>query len=362
MDHSSSPRHVPIAWLTESVSFLFEAEGLSAGAARVVAGSLVDADRRGVPSHGVMLVPMYLERLRAGSVSRHDGGEVVVDAGAIAVIDGRDAFGQLCGDQAIELAIERARSYGIGAVGVRRAFHFGGAFRYAMRAADEGLIGLAAANTRPLMPAPGGAEPVVGNNPLAIAIPAAAPDRPPIVLDMALSEVALGKIRLAAQEGRQIPSTWATDAAGRPTTDPHEAIEGMLLPAGLHKGFGLALILDVMTGVLSGGGFGSRVKGLYADVNVPNDCAHFFLALDVAAFGSIDGFRERLASLGEEVTGSPRAPGVDRLYLPGQIEAEREAESAIAGVSVEAVALDALREQADRLGVEFGEVPAVGAG
>lgn len=297
---------------------------------------------RGIPSHGVMLVPMYLDRLRAGSVSPWEEAEVVDQHGAITVLDARHALGQLTGDQAMGLAVERSREYGVGVSVVRHAFHFGGAYRYALAAARAGCIGIAAANTRPLMPAPGGAEAVVGNNPLAIAAPVA-DGVEPIVLDMALSEAALGKIRLAAQEGREIPATWATDAQGRPTTDPEAAIAGLLLPIGLHKGYGLALMVDVLTGVLAGGGFGQRVNGLYADVAVPNDAAHLFVALDLAAFGSVGSFHERVAALAAEVTGAARAPSVDRLYLPGEQAAERRAAAARDGVTLDPGTVDALR-------------------
>ena len=297
---------------------------------------------RGIPSHGVMLVPMYLDRLRAGSVSPWEEAEVVDQHGAITVLDARHALGQLTGDQAMGLAVERSREYGVGVSVVRHAFHFGGAYRYALAAARAGCIGIAAANTRPLMPAPGGAEAVVGNNPLAIAAPVA-DGVEPIVLDMALSEAAVGKIRLAAQEGREIPVTWATDAQGRPTTDPEAAIAGLLLPIGLHKGYGLALMVDVLTGVLAGGGFGQRVNGLYADVAVPSDAAHLFVALDLAAFGSVGSFHERVAALAAEVTGAARAPSVDRLYLPGEQAAERRAAAARDGVTLDPGTVDALR-------------------
>jgi LDH2 family malate/lactate/ureidoglycolate dehydrogenase len=307
-----------------------------------------------MPSHGVMLVPMYLERLRAGSVSRHEQAEVVSQHGAVTVLDAHHALGQLTGEQGMRLAIERSREHGVGVTVVRHAFHFGGAYRYALIAARAGCIGIAAANTRPLMPAPGGAEAVVGNNPVAVAVPTAgAAD--PIVLDIALSEAALGKIRLAAQEGREIPATWAVDAGGRPTTDPQAAIAGLLLPIGLHKGYGLALIVDVLTGVLSGGGFGSRVKGLYADVAAPNDAAHLFLALDVAAFGPLKEFHERVATLAAEVTGAARAPDVERLYLPGERSAERHADAVRRGVPIEPSTLEALAGAARAAGLAWSD-------
>lgn len=328
--------------LLDAVAARFEGAGLTTRAARTVAEALVDSDMRGVPSHGVMLVPMYLDRLRAGSVSQREQAEVVSERGAVTVLDAHHALGQLTGEEAMRLAVERSREYGAGVTVVRHAFHFGGAYRYALTAARAGCIGIAAANTRPLMPAPGGAEAVVGNNPLAIAAPAAN-GAEPIVLDMALSEAALGKIRLAAQEGRDIPATWATDAQGRPTTDPQAAIAGLLLPIGLHKGYGLALMVDVLTGVLAGGGFGQRVKGLYADVAAPNDAAHLFIALDVAAFGPPDAFAERIATLAAEVTGAESAPGVERVYLPGELAAERRAVAARDGIALDPGTLEALR-------------------
>lgn len=348
---SQTPR-ISAPWLASAVARLFVAAGVPAPSAATVAGALVDADLRGLPSHGAMLVPMYVDRLRAGSVSTAERAETVVDLGAIAVLDAGDALGILTGDQAMALAIEKAAAHGIGAVAVRHAFHFGGAFRFVQQATDAGCIGIAAANTRPLMPAPGGAQTVVGNNPIAFGVPRSGGD--PIVLDMALSEVALGKIRLADAEGREIPATWATDADGRPTTDAAAAIAGMLLPTGGHKGYGLALVVDLLTGVLSGGSYGAGVRGLYADVATANDCAHVFIALDVAAFGDRAAFEQRAADLGRQATGSRRAPGVERLLLPGQLEAERHAQALEAGIPVDASVLEALERTAEGLGVELG--------
>lgn len=358
MNVTPTPR-ISVSWLTASLARVFAGAGLADDAAATVAGALVDADLRGIPSHGSMLVPMYVDRLRAGSVSTAERAETVLDAGAVAVLDGGDALGILTGDQAMALAIEKARAHGLGAVAVRRAFHFGGAFRFVQQAAAAGCIGIAAANTRPLMPAPGGAETVVGNNPIAFGVPRA--DGEPIVLDMALSEVALGKIRLANQDGREIPATWATDADGRPTTDAAAAIAGMLLPAGGHKGYGLALIVDLLTGVLSGGAFGAGVRGLYADVTAPNDCAHLFLALDLEAFGDRAGFEARAAELARQTTESRRAPGVDRLLLPGQLEAERYAAHRRDGIPVEPSVLDALARTAGELGVALDAIEEVTA-
>jgi LDH2 family malate/lactate/ureidoglycolate dehydrogenase len=349
----ASSVRIPAPALATATTRVFAALGLPEAAASAVAEGLVDADMRGVPSHGVMLVPMYAERIGAGSVTTATEGEVVTDLGAIAVLDAKNALGILTGDQAMGIAVERARQFGIGAVAARHAFHFGGAFRYVMAAAGAGLIGVAAANTRPLIPAPGGAAAVIGNNPLAIGVPSGAE---PIVLDMALSEAALGKIRIAAAEGREIPPTWATDSAGVPTTDPEAAIAGLLLPAAGPKGYGLAFMVDVLTGVLSGGAFGAGVQGLYSDTSVPNDCAHFFMAIDPAAFGGAEEFAARVDELARQVSASPTAPGVDRVLLPGQLEAERHAAAEAEGIPVERSAIDGLREVAAGLGVDLGDL------
>ncbi len=346
---------IPAAWLLDSVERVFSAAGLPAASAAAIAEGLVDADLRGIPSHGTMLVPMYVERLHAGSVTLAPEASVVLDTGAVAVLDAGNALGILTGDQAMGLAVEKARALGVGVVVVRHAFHFGGAFRYVQAAAAVGCIGIAAANTRPLMPAPGGARAVVGNNPLAIGVPV--PVGAPIVLDMALSEAALGKIRLAAASGRAIPPTWATDADGLPTTDPEAAIAGLLLPAAGPKGYGLALMLDVLTGVLSGGSFGASVQGLYADTSVPNDCAHLFVALDPAAFGDPDAFVTSVGELAAQVAASPTAPGVERVLLPGQLESERHAAGLSAGIELAESSLAKLHETAERLGVALPAVP-----
>jgi LDH2 family malate/lactate/ureidoglycolate dehydrogenase len=308
---------------------------------------------RGIPSHGVLLVPMYVERLRSGSVSRHTQAEVVVDQGAICVLDARHALGVLTGDHAMDIAVERAACLGVSLVVVRHAFHFGAAFRYVRRACAAGSIGIALANTRPLMPAPGGATPVVGNNPVAIGVPRG--EEEPIILDMALSEAALGKIRLAASEGRSIPDTWATDADGTPTSNPEEAIRGLLLPAAGPKGFGLALMVDVLTGVLSGGGFGAAVRGLYADTSISNDCAHAFIAIHPPSFGDGEHFSASVADLVEQIVNSKAAPGVERVFLPGQIESDRRSAAAQHGVPVSASLWRALEKIALEVGVTLPE-------
>ena len=267
---------LPADQLSALVARLFVAAGIPERVAQTAAGALVDADLEGVPSHGVMLVDMYLDRIRSGSVSTEDRDATVV-------LDARHALGQLTADQAIKIAVERARRHGVGIVAVRHGFHFGTARRYAIQAASADCVGIVMCNTRPLMPAPGGAERLVGNNPIAIAVPTDGPI--PIVLDMATSEAAMGKIRMAEKAGQTIPQSWAVKSDGSATSSPSEAIAGMLLPSGGPKGFGLAFLIDLLCGLLSGGASGGGVQPLYGDPAIPYDCSHLFIAIDVAHFG-----------------------------------------------------------------------------
>ena len=236
-----------------------------------------------------MLADMYIERLQGGSVSKDAAGAVVSERQGGVVLDAGNALGQLTGEQAMSLAIEKAGQFAAGIVAVRHGFHFGAAGRYARQAASAGCVGIAMCNTRPLMPAPGGAERCVGNNPLAIAVPA--DGEIPIVLDMATSEAAMGKIRMAEKAKQPIPPTWAVTGEGLPTTDPTEAIAGMLLPSGGPKGFGLSFLIDLLCGLLSQGASGAQVRPLYGDFSVPYDCSHLFIAIDVAHFCDLDWFR-----------------------------------------------------------------------
>jgi len=303
--------------LARAVAAIFEGCGVEAEAAAIVAEDLVAADIEGVASHGVMLVPMYVERLKAGSVAKGSQGQVVSDNDAAVVIDAGDVLGQLTARQAVAIAVERAKKFGMATVAVRNAFHFGTAGRYARMMADAGAVGIVMSNTRPLMPATGGAQPLTGNNPLAIAVPSAGEYRPEV--DMALSAVAMGKIRNAAAAGQSIPEGWAADKDGAPTTDPQKAIDGMLLPAAGPKGFGLAFMVDLLTGGLSGGNIGAEVNGLYGNMATPYRCSNLFIAIDVGHFAPEGQFEGRAKSELDRVSASRRAPGVERVFAPGEL-------------------------------------------
>ncbi len=339
---------VEASQLAGAIAGLFVRLGLPADAAGAVADDLVAADLDGIASHGVMLVPLYIERIRAGSVSLATRAEPISDRGAAIVLDAGNMLGQLSSRQAVGLAASRAGDLGLAMVTVRHAFHFGAAGRYAGMLAAAGLVGIVMSNTRPLMPAPGGAEPLVGNNPLAIALPTSGPH--PVSLDMATSATAMGTIRLAAAAGASIPSNWAMDASGQPTTDPAAAIKGMLSPAAGPKGFGLAFMIDLLCGGLSGGAVGAEVRPLYNNAATPYDCSHAFLAIDPAFFA--DDFAGRVADRANRVSASARAPGVERVYAPGELTwSTKQASRGVCRISVETA--DSLRAAAVSLGADL---------
>ena len=340
---------VPAAKLSEFVARLFAAVGVSGAAAGTVARGLIEADLEGLSSHGVMLVDMYIERLRKGSVSRNETASIVSERQGAVVLDAGHALGQLTGIQAMNMALDKARRFTAGIVSVRHGFHFGTAGRYALQAAEAGCIGIAMCNTRPLMPAPGGAERVVGNNPIAIALPTAG--KIPLVLDMATSEAAMGKIRMAEKANATIPPTWAVTAQGVPTTDPTEAIAGMLLPSGGPKGFGLSFLIDLMCGLLSQGATGSQVRPLYGDFNVPYDCSHLFIAICVSHFCDIDWFRQQAAAAAERIRTGQRALGVEQLFTPGEPE-WRNRERSGGQVRLESSVMAMLTRIANEVGIK----------
>ena len=339
--------------LARAVANIFVATGLPLEAARQVADDLVAADLEDVASHGVMLVPMYVERIKSGSVSRRTAGEIVSDKQAAIVIDAGDALGQLTARQAVKLAASRAEQLGMAVVAIRNAFHFGAAGRYARMLADRGCVGMVMCNTRPLMPPPGGAAPIVGNNPLAIAVPSDGAFVPEV--DMALSAAAMGKIRNAAAAGQSIPMGWATDKDGADTTDPNAAIAGMLLPAAGPKGFGLAFMIDLLCGGLSGGGLGEQVRPLFGSLDLPYGSASLFIAIHVGHFVEPSTFKSRAQTSVRSASGVKRAPGVERVFAPGELA--HHARSTSEGWCLLASPTAAsLRETSRSLGIDISEI------
>jgi LDH2 family malate/lactate/ureidoglycolate dehydrogenase len=247
---------------------------------------------------------------------------LAVDAGAVAVIDGDDGIGQVLAAHAMREAIRRAQQHGIGAVAVRNSNHFGTCMYFTRIAATEGCVAMLSTNGGPAMAPWGGVRKIVGTNPWSVAAPAGR--HPPFLMDMANTGVARGKIYLARQRRERIPQGWAIDSAGRPTTDPQAAIDGIILPMAGHKGYAIAAAMDVLSGVLSGSEFLSGVHGPYKSEN-RSGAGHFILALNIAAFQPRAEFDARMERFIAELKAVPLAEGIEEIFYPGEIEARNDA-------------------------------------
>ncbi len=326
--------------LQRGVATIFVGCGLDEVSAEVVAESLVQADLRGVSSHGVVRVPTYVGGLRHGSINPRPSLAVVVDEGPRAVVDGDNGMGQVGANRAMQLAVERALEHGIGAVGIRRSMHCGAMAHWALQASRVDCIGIATTNAGLNMAPTGGRDRIVGNNPIAIAVPT---NRAwSMVLDMATSVVAGGKLDVAAIRGQKIPYGWATDLDGAPTDDPATARKGLLLPVGGPKGYGLALMLDVLAGVLTGARFGGGLG--------PPGSGQFFIALRVDGFMGVQEFKARMDEVIDQIHRSALAPGSNRIFVPGEIEDATERERRATGLPLEGAIVRNLNDLLRELG------------
>ncbi len=327
---------------------MLEQVGVPRGQAKMIAQAVVEGDLRGVESHGVLRLPAYVHRVQAGLMTAATELRVVQERGATVLLDAQGGFGQVAGIHAMNHAIDRAQKHGVGFAAVRNANHFGIAAYYTMMALPHRMIGLAATNAAPSMAAWGGTAAVLGTNPICVAIPTG--QDVDIVLDMASSIVARGKIRSAISKGDRIPLGWALDAEGRPTEEPEAALKGTLLPIGGPKGYGLALVVDALAGVLTGSDYGVHLSSVH-DLSCPASVGFVMQAVDITAFADWSEYEKDMQSLIGEIRNSPRAPGVDRIFLPGEIEWLKWRDRRQTGIPVPVKVLEQLHELASELGV-----------
>jgi LDH2 family malate/lactate/ureidoglycolate dehydrogenase len=303
--------------------------GMPGTDARLVADTLVQADLWGHQSHGVLRLGWYFDRVRNKVMNPVTKPEFVVDAGAMALIDGHDGVGHVLTVLAAKEAVKRAKAHGIGTVGVRNSNHFGTCMYYTLMGAREGCVMFLTTNGGPAMAPWGGRKKIVGTNPWSVAAPVG--NRAPFVVDIAATGVARGKIYLARNKGLPIPLGWAINAAGEPTTDPQEAIDGIILPMAEHKGYAIAAMVDVLSGVLTGSGFLSAVHSPYKTAEKSN-CGHLMIALDIGAFQPLAAFNARMERFADEIKAVPTAKGFDEVFYPGEIEARNDARNRKEGI------------------------------
>jgi LDH2 family malate/lactate/ureidoglycolate dehydrogenase len=318
----TNPPRIDPDRLRRFATSIYVETGMPPDDAHLVADTLVQADLWGHQSHGVMRLPWYAARLKSGVAKPVARPEYVVDLGAVGVIDGHDGMGQVLTALAAKDVIGRAKRHGIGAVALRNSNHFGTAMYYTLMAPPEGCIMFLSTNASPAMAPWGGREKLVGNNPWSWSAPAGR--HAPLVLDIANTSVARGKIYLARQNNTSIPPGWAINAEGEPTTDPVEALAGIIQPMAGHKGYAISVVMDVLSGVLTGSEIGPGVAGPY-QAQKRSGAGHLLIALNVEVFQPLDTFNARMEAMIAGLKGAKLAKGSDEIFYPGEIEARNDA-------------------------------------
>lgn len=307
--------------------------GLSQYDAVTVADSLLFCNLRGIDSHGIMRFPFYVQRLKEGGTKTRPKISILREKPASVLVDGDNGMGQVVGVFGAKLAVERAKKTGTCFVGVRGGSHYGAASYYSVEMAKTNMIGLSVSNTGPVMAAWGGAKRVIGNNPLSIAVPYQ--EGKPIVLDISMSRVAGGKVRLAAKNNQKIPKGWVIDKHGRDTENPHDLPEGgALLPFGEHKGYGLAFMMEILSGALVGSGMMGMIPLWFKEIKTPLNIGHCFAAIDIEGFMDLEQFKQRLDWLIKEIKSSPLSEGSQGVFVPGELELKMEEERTKNGIPV----------------------------
>ena len=336
--------------LRDFIAAAFVTAGMPERDAATVGALMAEADLQGSDGHGVIRLPMYLRRIAAGGMNLTPDIRVVSERAGMALVDGDNGIGHLVVKRAAELAIEKAKRSGVAWVGVRASNHAGPASLYARMPLAHDMVGLyfAVGNANHLPPW-GGLEMLLSTNPIAAAIPAGT--EAPIVLDMATTVAAYGKVKAKAAKGEMMPEGWMIDRQGRPLTDPKRAEEGFLLPIGGYKGYGLALVVGILAGTLNGAAMGRDVVDFNKDDVTRTNTGQAIVAIDPAAFGDIAAFKASIDRLIGDLRSSERMPGVDRIRLPGENSHALREVNAREGIPVASSLLRTLDELAARLSI-----------
>lgn len=319
------------ALLKEYCKKVMVAEGIAPDCAADVADMLLDAEMTGVKTHGVSRLAVYLQRVQAGIVAKENNIRILRESPSALAIDAGNTMGAPSAKYAMNKCMEKARETGCCFATVKNSNHFGTTAYYTKMAAAAGMIGFACTNLKGKIAPFGSSEPYMGTNPISVAVPS---NGRPVVLDMAPSIVALGKLILAQKLGQEIPLGWALDKDGNPTTDPAAGRAGSLLPIGGPKGSGMALMVDILCGALSGGPVGMHLNDLY-DMDSPQEVSHFMGAIDISRFIDLERFTSTVSAMTDEVKGLKKVNGATEIYMPGEIELKKAEQSKQDGIVLE---------------------------
>ena len=333
--------------LRDFIASAFQAEGLPAADAMKVARLMAEADLQGSDGHGVIRLVPYIKRIQQGGINKTPNIRVIHERAASAVIHGDNGMGHLVVSQAVDLAIEKAKTAGVAWVGCRYSNHAGPASLYARKPLEHDMLGLyfAVGNANHLPPW-GGMDMLLSTNPIAAGVPAG--EEPPVVLDMATTVAAYGKVKVKAKRGEMMPEGWMIDRQGKPLTDPKRADEGFLLPIGEHKGYGLAPMVGLLAGTLNGAAMGKDVIDFNADFKTITNTGQSILVIDLSAFGDPEDFKSRVDTLSRDIRASAKLPSVERIWLPGEQSHGKRQRYAEQGIPVPVAVkkdLDALSAQ-----------------
>lgn len=313
--------------------------------AEIISDTLIFAELRNVTSHGIIRLPTYIDRMEKGLINQSANMKFTNNqSSAVEVFDADNGMGQVAAYKAMEQVIKIARVYGIGMVAVKNSNHFGVASYYSMMALKENMIGLVMTNASPAIAPFGTKAPLLGTNPLTVAVPAK--NLKPIVLDMSMSTVARGKIRLFALQNKEIPLDWGLDADGNPTADPHEALKGSLVPIGGVKGSGMALIVDLLTGILTGTSLTGEVKTV-TDMSGPSKTSHLFIAINIGSLTDVDLYTRNVDTVINNIKNLPSKCG-DEIFMAGEIEQNLMEKRKIEGIPLSIEVVELLNKLADK--------------
>jgi LDH2 family malate/lactate/ureidoglycolate dehydrogenase len=343
-------KHINSSICRDFVATILGRLGAEGSTAERWAEILVETSLLGFDTHGIRMLDRYVAHIQAGGIDLSAEPRILDDGGSCVRMDGQAGLGHIAADQATTIAIERAQRYGISYVTLRNCNHVGACGVYARRAALQDCVGICTAVSRAGIAPWGGKQPLVGLNVIAVAAPVAG--KPDFLLDAAMSRTAMGRITRALDLGQPIPDKWALDAEGSPTTDPNRAKRGSLLPIGEHKGYGLAMAVEMLAVLLGGGEFGHQARSWIQQPEAPMGQSFTAMAIDIGRFVEPDEFKSRFQAWVELLTSSPTRDGFERIYYPGEIEAETYALRTEEGIPVDNHTQEMFKGLAERIGID----------